>query len=99
MEKLGLNEPIHVQYVKWLGNAFHGNFGISFKYKQDVLEVISGRIVNTLLLGGIGFYLFLSVLFWLEFFVHGMKSDGLTGSCVSLEPYPAVSRNSGFQLY
>ena len=55
MEKLGLNEPIHVQYVKWLGNAFHGNFGISFKYKQDVLEVISGRIVNTLLLGGIGF--------------------------------------------
>ena len=55
MEKLGLNEPIHVQYVKWLDNAFHGNFGISFKYKQDVVKVISGRIVNTLLLGGIGF--------------------------------------------
>ena len=55
MNKLGLNEPIHVQYVKWLEQAFHGNFGISFKYKQDVLQVISGRIVNTLLLGGIGF--------------------------------------------
>ena len=55
MEKLGLNEPIHVQYVKWIENAFHGEFGISFKYKQDVVEVISGRIVNTLLLGGIGF--------------------------------------------
>lgn len=57
MNKLGLNEPIHVQYVKWLEQAFHGNFGISFKYKQDVLLVISGRIVNTLLLGGIGFLL------------------------------------------
>ena len=57
MNKLGLNEPIHVQYVKWLEQAFHGNFGISFKYKQDVLQVISGRIVNTLLLGGIGFLL------------------------------------------
>ena len=40
MEKLGLNEPISVQYVKWVKNAFHGEFGISFKYKQDVLEVI-----------------------------------------------------------
>lgn len=55
MEKLGLDEPIHIQYVKWVENAFHGDFGISFKYKQDVVEVISGRIVNTLLLGGIGF--------------------------------------------
>lgn len=55
MEKLGLNKPVYVQYVKWLGNVFHGNFGISFKYKQDVVQVISGRIVNTLLLGGIGF--------------------------------------------
>lgn len=57
MNKLGLNESIHVQYVKWLEQAFHGDFGISFKYKQDVLQVISGRIVNTLLLGGIGFLL------------------------------------------
>lgn len=57
MEKLGLTEPIHVQYVKWVENAFHGDFGISFKYKQDVTEVIGGRIVNTLLLGGIGFVL------------------------------------------
>ena len=61
MNKLGLNEPIHVQYVKWLEQAFHGNFGISFKYKQDVLQVISGRIVNTLLLGGIGFLLIFAV--------------------------------------
>ena len=55
MEKLGLNEPIYVQYIKWIKNAVQGDFGISFKYKQDVLEVIQGRIVNTLLLGGIGF--------------------------------------------
>ncbi len=57
MEKLGLDEPIYVQYVKWVKNAAHGEFGISFKYKQDVLEVISGRILNTILLGGIGFLL------------------------------------------
>ena len=57
MEKLGLDQPVYIQYEKWVKNAFHGDFGISFKYKQDVVEVISGRIVNTLLLGGIGFLL------------------------------------------
>lgn len=56
-EKLGLNDAINVQYVRWLENAFHGDFGISYKYKQDVLEVIRLRLPNTLLLGGTGFVL------------------------------------------
>ncbi len=56
-EKLGLNDPIHVQYVRWLENAARGDFGISYKYKQDVMEVIRSRIGNTLILGGIGFIL------------------------------------------
>ena len=56
-EKLGLNDPIPVQYVRWLQNAARGDFGISYQYKQDVLEVIGSRIGNTLILGGIGFVL------------------------------------------
>ena len=50
-EKLGLREPVSVQYVKWLDRAVHGDFGISWKYKTDVMEVIGGRVGNTLLLG------------------------------------------------
>ena len=56
-EKLGLHESITVQYGKWLGQAVRGDFGISYKYKMDVLEVIEGRVGNTLLLGGVGFVL------------------------------------------
>lgn len=56
-EKLGLNDPIHVQYVRWAKNVLQGDFGISYKYKQDVLEVISQRVGNTLVLGGTGFVL------------------------------------------
>ena len=56
-EKLGLNDPVHVQYIRWAENAIRGDFGISFKYKQDVMEVIGQRIGNTLLLSGIGFVL------------------------------------------
>lgn len=55
--KLGLHESITVQYGKWLGRAVRGDFGISYKYKMDVLEVIEGRVGNTLLLGGVGFVL------------------------------------------
>ena len=56
-EKLGLHESTTVQYGKWLGRAVRGDFGISYKYKMDVLEVIEGRVGNTLLLGGVGFVL------------------------------------------
>ena len=56
-EALGLNEPIHIQYLRWAENALKGDFGISFKYKQDVLTVIGSRLGYTLVLGGIGFVL------------------------------------------
>lgn len=55
--RLGLDQPIHIQYVRWLENASHGDFGISYKYKTDALEVIAARLPNTLILGGIGFAL------------------------------------------
>lgn len=56
-DKLGLNEPLTVQYVCWLENALQGDFGISYKYKLPVVTVIRERIGNTLLLGGTGFVL------------------------------------------
>ncbi len=56
-EKLGLHEPIPVQYVRWLAGALQGDFGISYKYKRPVVNVIGERVGNTLLLGGIGFVL------------------------------------------
>lgn len=57
MDKLGLNDPLHVQYLRWVENALHGEFGLSYKYKQPVFDVIAERAGNTLLLGGLGFML------------------------------------------
>lgn len=56
-EKLGLNDSLPTQYVRWLENALRGDFGISYKYKMDAAEVIGSRAGNTLLLGGVGFLL------------------------------------------
>lgn len=99
MEKLGLNESVSVQYVKWLSNAFHGEFGISYKYKMDVLEVISGRVGNTMLLGGIGFVLILHWRCYWEFCVHGTKKNGWIKSYARSERSQAVYRSSGFHWY
>ncbi|MRX73604.1 ABC transporter permease subunit [Bacillus lacus] len=51
MEKYGLNEPVHIQYLKWLGNMAQGEFGTSLiKKGVPVSEMIMNRIPNTLLL-------------------------------------------------
>ncbi len=55
--RLGLDQPIAQQYLIWLKGALRGEFGISYKYKMDVLAVIRARLPFTLQLGGIGFLL------------------------------------------
>ncbi|MCL2096286.1 MAG: ABC transporter permease [Oscillospiraceae bacterium] len=57
MSRLSLDKPVAAQYFAWLRNALTGDFGISHRYKQDVLHVIGGLWKNTLLLGGISYIL------------------------------------------
>ncbi|MBE4909370.1 ABC transporter permease [Bacillus luteolus] len=53
-EKYGLNDPIHIQYGKWLGNMVQGDFGTSLVRKgTPVSEMILNRLPNTLLLMGV----------------------------------------------
>lgn len=62
-QRLGLDEPLPGQYLRWLGGALRGEFGISYQYKQDVRQVIAARAGNTLLLGGVGYlFIFLGAL-------------------------------------
>jgi len=46
-EKAGLNDPWYVQYARWVGNALHGDFGLSYTYKRDVADLIGERALNT----------------------------------------------------
>lgn len=52
-ERLGLNEPLVVQYADWLNGAIHGDFGISYQYKQPASDVIGQVFGNTVALAGI----------------------------------------------
>lgn len=42
-----LDDPFLVRYVKWLGNALTGDFGVSIQLRQDVSTIISQRIGTT----------------------------------------------------
>lgn len=46
--KLGLDKPLPVQFMVWLGNMFQGDFGESFFYKKQVGELIAARLEPTL---------------------------------------------------
>ncbi len=49
---LGLDQPIHIQYIKWAGGMFTGNWGTTFFGGRPVYDVIVERIPATFLLMG-----------------------------------------------
>lgn len=46
----GLDRPLHIQYVKWLGAALTGDFGVSYTQGRPVLEIILAALPHTLVL-------------------------------------------------
>ena len=51
IEKFGVNQPIPVQFVKWLKGAVHGDFGVSFRqYPRTVADIIKSSVGWTLAL-------------------------------------------------
>ena len=49
-ESLGLDEPLPVQYLSWMGNMLTGEFGYSTQYKQEVINIIGAPMANTVIL-------------------------------------------------
>jgi peptide/nickel transport system permease protein len=46
-ERLGVDQPVHVQYVRWLGAALSGDLGISFSTTRPVAGMILERLPAT----------------------------------------------------
>ena len=46
----GLDQPVYVQYAKWMWLVLHGDFGVSMEWKRPVTEVIGDRLLLTVLL-------------------------------------------------
>ena len=44
----GLDQPVYVQYAKWVALILKGNFGMSMEWRRPVLEVIGDRLALTI---------------------------------------------------
>jgi peptide/nickel transport system permease protein len=56
-EQLGLADPLPVQYVRFLGRAILGDFGLSLRYNQPALPLVLASLPATLELTGAALFL------------------------------------------
>jgi peptide/nickel transport system permease protein len=54
---MGLDQPVHVRYVRWMGSMLQGDFGVSFARNQPVRDVIAEILPNTLILSACAVFL------------------------------------------
>ena len=57
----GLDQPMYIQYIKWIGNVVQGDLGVSLDWRKSNLELISERLLLTLMLGGFTFIITWSI--------------------------------------
>ena len=71
-DRLGLNDPAPVQFVRFLGNALTGEFGISYRMQRPVSDLIAERLPATveLVLASALFALLLGILMGVYTAIH-----------------------------
>lgn len=60
-ERLGFNDPLPIQYLKWIGNVLRGDFGVSLARDRAVTDLIAGKIGATVQLA-VGGWIFAILL-------------------------------------
>lgn len=81
--ELGLDKPLPVQYVVWVGNLLHGDLGTSLRVKVPVGELVAQRLPNTLKLAVVafGFAVFLAMPLGI---IAALKKDTVMDTAVKL---------------
>ena len=81
MTRFGFDEPAHVQFLKFLGNALQGDLGRSFVHGESAVTLILSYMPATLELAALG--LFFSVLIGVPLGVYaGYKADRWQGRAI-----------------
>lgn len=89
-QQMGLNDPIWLQYLHWLGGVLHGDFGHSLRTGQPIGPVMFEALGRSLLLAclSIGLMLVLAIPLGV---IAAMRRGRLTDMLVSLVSYAGVS--------
>lgn len=54
-EQMGLNDPVHVQYARWLTNMLQGDFGTSYTQSKPVVTLMGQAFLTTARLAGLAY--------------------------------------------
>lgn len=76
-KQLGLDQPLLIRYVAWLGNALHGNFGTSYTYGVPVAGLIAERLAVTVPLALLAVILSVLIAIPLGVISAGRRNSGL----------------------
>ncbi|AYG69638.1 MULTISPECIES: ABC transporter permease [unclassified Rhizobium] len=89
-QQMGLNDPVWLQYLHWLGGLLHGDFGQSLRTGQPIGPVMFEALGRSLLLAclSIGLMLVLAIPLGV---IAAMRRGRLTDMLVSLVSYAGVS--------
>lgn len=81
--ELWLDRPVWVQYVHWVDNVLHGDFGTSIMYQQSVTSLITTRLPITLYLGVIAF-IFSTILGTLLGIICAIRRGGIVDQTITV---------------
>lgn len=88
-EKNGLNDPLPVQYGRWLVNFVTGDWGESLSTRSEIFPVVMERLGNSLLLTGMTMLIAVPLALFFGV-VAGLNEDKLADSVISISSLAVV---------
>lgn len=89
-KNLGLDQPIYIQYVKWMGNVLHGDLGRSIDTKETVTGAIGRALPKTLAMAILAF-IFGTVVAVPMGMLAALKRDSLFDYLASISTFIGIS--------
>ena len=89
-EDLGLNRPAHVRYISWIGDAVKGDLGDSYFQKRPVVDIIRGRLGNSIILAVFAFLVAVPTAVAVGIWA-GVRPDTLVDRIVSVTSLVGIS--------
>ena len=93
MTRLGLDQPLHIQYVRWLTSALQGDLGFAYGYGEPVLKLIADHVPATVQLQSSALILALVVAIPIGI-ISATRQYSLTDNAVTLFAFFGLSMPS-----
>lgn len=88
--RLGLDDPIHVQYLRWAGGVLRGDLGLSMMMDRPIGPLIKDAILRSAVLAGFSIVLVAVIGIWLGVY-SAVRKGSAADHAVSLGMYFFIS--------